>query len=89
MEICLGVGVQIHDVGTTLGTGGQPHTSNSLDPGGELSVGPPDGQEAVRAPQSLSTSLPDIARCPPSVSISCTLSHYTGTLPFACNSRCE
>jgi len=47
LEICVGVGVQILDVGTIVGTGAEPHTSSALDPGGELSVGPPDGQEAV------------------------------------------
>jgi len=92
LEFCFGVGVQILDVGTIVGTGGQPHTSRALGPWGELSAGPPDGQEAAGVPEPLSTSLPDIPQLStplPSVSISCTLSHSTGTSPFVCNSRCQ
>jgi hypothetical protein len=55
----VGVGVRILDVGTIVSTCGQPHSSRALGPGRELSVSPPDGQEAVWSPQPLSTSLPD------------------------------
>jgi len=42
-----------------------------------------------RAAVSVSAGHPQLSAPLPSVSISCTLSLYTGTLQFVCNNRCQ